>query len=782
MTKFCGYEPTINRGKDQKCMEDYLKVTEKGGMQNPQLESLRNLLPAGAPLLDFLSCTMERADDWNLPGRAEVDFWSHERGITMKILDQVEVKEIIVGRSTEDEIDQITSWFWDHYAKDQKILPTNVVSMDVEEIKVTLYDTLRIAGRIPFKKGQLMSRREEKSIKGQPEDRMQQLPVKVMLGNGLNHALMVSLDLFRDAKGRYVLNQVRAPDSIIKFFSLLPVCTGVAVKHDVEGVIKFYSLITNLEVTMKGFIEVSSIALVAGYAMQSRNMNAVAMQILGVVMNKMCSTADNLWGVRWRDIPDSLKVYAIADLKIGHLSYCVLASIILRDYVPDPEIFLFYTEKFDQWLPANWFLNLLVTTLEGTEIHESSYKTAVSRSDLVKCLRFRYSEDSVLMDEAPPRVLLWNRTRGEWPSLTRGGCRFLHQCRSWFLEIVRVWNQQGLRWDIGVRLPSMSRDLMQHASFKISPIQIAACNFKEATVLSSGLLRPKSLKIKCLDMIPGSVKSFAIGKQCKKQNREQIPFMLEWARENPTMISDFLRRMGSDIEFQKFYRHLYDPMRHMFRRIFNCEALTVIFMEGVLLKTIKNKFKEESACTSRLREELKIREQRMSYLEDLVECGDDTLRARWAADLPVLPEWVIARQKKTKAKKRPCADSNPEQERKRVKLSSVIPPQEVETLEPESQSEEEGDVVVCIGEDDEEVEVTVDPQERNHGKPRTVQDELDAALPMKKRSVPFLKKKGKKKKKSSASVTFDYAEAIESEKRMFSDDDFALETEFEEFF
>ena len=328
----------------------------------------------------------------------------------------------------------------------------------------------------------------------------------------------------------------------------------------------------------------------------------------------------------------------------------------------------------------------------------------------------------------------------------------------------------------------MSRDLMQHASFKISPIQIAACNFKEATVLSSGLLRPKSLKIKCLDMIPGSVKSFAIGKQCKKQNREQIPFMLEWARENPTMISDFLRRMGSDIEFQKFYRHLYDPMRHMFRRIFNCEALTVIFMEGVLLKTIKNKFKEESACTSRLREELKIREHRMSYLEDLVECGDDTLRARWAADLPVLPEWVIARQKKTKAKKRPCADSNPEQERKRVKLSSVIPPQEVETLEPESQSEEEGDVVVCIGEDDEEVEVTVDPEERNHGKRRTVQDELDAALPMKKRSVPFLKKKGKKKKKSSASVTFDYAEAIESEKRMFSDDDFALETEFEEFF
>ena len=45
-------------------------------------------------------------------------------------------------------------------------------------------------------------------------------------------------------------------------------------------------------------------------------MNAVAMQVLGVVMNKMCSTADGLWGVRWNDIPESLQVYAISDTLI----------------------------------------------------------------------------------------------------------------------------------------------------------------------------------------------------------------------------------------------------------------------------------------------------------------------------------------------------------------------------------------------------------------------------------------------------------------------------------
>lgn len=58
---------------------------------------------------------------------------------------------------------------------------------------------------------------------------------------------------------------------------------------------------------------------------------------------------------------------------------------------------------------------MLVRSLEGTEIHDISFKYAVTRQDLVKCLRFRYSEDSVLMDKSPPKVLLWANTRGELP-------------------------------------------------------------------------------------------------------------------------------------------------------------------------------------------------------------------------------------------------------------------------------------------------------------------------------------------------------------------------------
>ena len=121
------------------------------------------------------------------------------------------------------------------------------------------------------------------------------------------------------------------------------------------------------------------------------------------------------------------------------------------------------------------------------------------------------------MDESPPKVLLWADTCGEWPSLTKGGCRFLPKCRAWFLEMVRIWTREGLRLEIGVKLPTLTEDLKEYAVFGIAPSVIAKCNFREATDVPTGLVRPQSLKVKQIEIVPSTVRSYAIGKFCKKQ-------------------------------------------------------------------------------------------------------------------------------------------------------------------------------------------------------------------------------------------------------------------------
>ena len=66
------------------------------------------------------------------------------------MLKDVEVREIIAGVSSPEEILEINLWMQDQYAKDQAILPTRVVSMDVEELRVTHYDWMRMTGELPM--------------------------------------------------------------------------------------------------------------------------------------------------------------------------------------------------------------------------------------------------------------------------------------------------------------------------------------------------------------------------------------------------------------------------------------------------------------------------------------------------------------------------------------------------------------------------------------------------------------------------------------------------------
>ena len=78
-------------------------------------------------------------------------------------------------------------------------------------------------------------------------------------------------------------------------------------------------------------------ATVMGWALGSTSMPAIAMVTTRLLMNKVVSEGDTLWGSRWDRISSSLQVYALGDLKMGHESYLVLAACAVRDFFPDKE-------------------------------------------------------------------------------------------------------------------------------------------------------------------------------------------------------------------------------------------------------------------------------------------------------------------------------------------------------------------------------------------------------------------------------------------------------------
>ena len=87
------------------------------------------------------------------------------------------------------------------------------------------------------------------------------------------------------------------------------------------------------------------------------------------------SGADNLWGRRWRQLTETLRVYALADIKLGWLVWCITVGCILRDMFPDPDSILFLTRVTQRDFMAE-FNAFLQEALGGTELLMDEVKTA----------------------------------------------------------------------------------------------------------------------------------------------------------------------------------------------------------------------------------------------------------------------------------------------------------------------------------------------------------------------------------------------------------------------
>ena len=135
--KFTGSTPVMNKGKDAECMEAFLDAVIVNGVQDSGFTPFNEFLPRSAPLVDFLSIGLQSRAGWKYPSADTIHGIQQNRGLLYQMLKDVEVREIVAGVSSPEEIFEINLWMQEQYARDQAILPTRVVSMDVEEIRVT---------------------------------------------------------------------------------------------------------------------------------------------------------------------------------------------------------------------------------------------------------------------------------------------------------------------------------------------------------------------------------------------------------------------------------------------------------------------------------------------------------------------------------------------------------------------------------------------------------------------------------------------------------------------
>ena len=78
----------------------------------------------------------------------------------------------------------------------------------------------------------------------------------------------------------------------------------------------------------------------------------------------------------------------------GFVCYNVLAGMLLRDVFPDPDVVCRYL-KCNQKVAADWFLDLVLMSLEGVEFHQGVEENAVTREEMILSLRYRDERDKL---------------------------------------------------------------------------------------------------------------------------------------------------------------------------------------------------------------------------------------------------------------------------------------------------------------------------------------------------------------------------------------------------
>ena len=624
-----GFKQDELAGTDAACMTAYLEKVMRDGLNHTELATASDFLPAGAPLLDYLAIDLERQDCWKFPSSDLVRNLQLYRGLGNFMLLEVEVKEIVVGVTSNEKVMKIREWLNSCYFRDEIEYPTGTISMDVETICGTRFDILRMAGAWTYSVDRRMRDHPRDYLKDGVKDAYQHFPVKLTVGNGITWALIISLNLGWDGE-RYILRSNKLQPALLELIEALPVCVGLGVRKKVRDVEIFYSLLAARDVKLKGYLDLSVLATVAGWELSAINMTVMGIQIIGTVLNKCVMLADDLWGVRWAELPASLKIYALGNLKFGYITHLVLAGVMLRNYFPDPDVICRFAQCFQAPI-VKWFSDLIWVSLKNTEVDLDMIHCARNRKDLILSIRTRNSENE-LSPDAPGRVKIWNDLLGQWPSITNGGCKYVLQSRIRFLEQVPVL----LEYDIPGS-PQLLREPTEDDSLYCQFGMPRS--FFDAVVWTEGLSkpglemgRPRQIEATLLHVDMDSLGNHKLTRHCHTTDRIQRGLIYEWARMNLDQIDKFIAKLDSDQRFCSWYNTHYETIRLIYQRTTNQPAGRVHDLDAERARKDTELRELEKVMLDRAEEESSIRRQRLARIDKNIELGKVTTPSESTAD------------------------------------------------------------------------------------------------------------------------------------------------------
>ena len=272
----------------------------------------------------------------------------------------------------------------------------------------------------------------------------------------------------------------------------------------------------------------------------------------------------------------------------------------------------------------NWFLELVVMSLEAIEYHPVAEEQAQTQ------------EDSEISRTSYGNSLLLSSRYG--PDCWELGPVLLLEVVDFYCSVVVLGSNGGYCSGQGTQVIRVTRESdVRYARFGMSLEVIGDQTWMDPVPGVRGMLRPAGIKLPLLEMKADVIRSRVIGKKCTEIGRSQRWSLLEWGRMNPLELRKFFERMRREVGFQWFYSSLYDGMRLIYRRNFDEKVTDIKYVENVLNQAVKLSFSEETSRLKMVELEAMVRRKSVTWLTGLFSDWEFEERMKWREDVLRLP-------------------------------------------------------------------------------------------------------------------------------------------------
>ena len=118
---------------DTNCMKRFLNNCPRADyLVDPDLVEFRKMIPTHVPVLDILHHDALRKDSWDFPSAATLAHWKSLRGVSYEYLDLVEVREIVIGVTSEPQIADFSDWVFARIKENEEVMGAGALSFDVD--------------------------------------------------------------------------------------------------------------------------------------------------------------------------------------------------------------------------------------------------------------------------------------------------------------------------------------------------------------------------------------------------------------------------------------------------------------------------------------------------------------------------------------------------------------------------------------------------------------------------------------------------------------------------